>query len=238
MTYTSASDYNSDPGLHKQRLSNLGTWIVKEDYVYDLLEGLGRDAKLLEIGCGNGRFLDNLKKRGFNNIWGADLNNYLTNPEHAHIKVDLNTQKLPLAENEFDAVLAFQTIEHLENYFLIAQEARRVLKPNGLFIFSVPNQFNIFYRIKFALTGEVSGWDEKNNHLLFLTRSVFKKTYLRDFELEDVYFRKGLIPMYGRLTNILNKIPGVDISHKLRILPRREIFADDVCYVLRKNNGK
>ena len=214
-------------------LYNIGksvSWILKENFVYNFLKNIDLNKKILDIGCANGYFLDQLKKQGYFNIFGVDIANYLDNKNHKHNIVDINVEKLPHKENLFDLVTAFQTIEHLENYFLILQEVTRVLKSKGYFILSVPNQFNLFYRVKFALTGNMKGWSLNNNHLLFLTKDVFKKTYLRDFDLVDTFYDRGLIPFIGRLTRIL----GLKVKSKIRIMPRCEIFATRVCYILRK----
>ena len=62
------------------------------------------------------------------------------------------------------------------------------------------------------------------------TRDVFKKTYLKDFDLVETYYSKGPVPMLGRL----NFIPGVNFPAKNRILPRSEAFSDRVCFFLKK----
>jgi SAM-dependent methyltransferase len=189
-----------------------------------------RDSVIVELGCGQGYFLDKLNEMGFHNLCGIDIGNYLKNRKYEHHIVDLNVEKLPQENGSVDVVVGFQILEHLENYFLVLQEAKRVLRKDGLFIFSVPNQFNIFFRMKFALTGNMPPWSKGNNHLLFVTRDVFKKTYLKDFDLLETRYERGIVPMLGRL----NIIPGVRFRARTRILPRCEALADKVCYFLRK----
>ncbi|MCD4760841.1 class I SAM-dependent methyltransferase, partial [bacterium] len=189
-----------------------------------------KDNKILDIGCANGYFLDKLKEKGYLNLYGADIGNYLKDKVHQHQVVDFNVERLPYDDKSFDLITAFQLLEHLENYFLILQEVHRILKPGGVFIFSVPNQLNIFYRFRFALTGNMVGWSAKNNHLLFLTKDVFQKTFLKDFDLVETFYNKGPLPFIGRL----NIVPGLKFKSRTRVLPRKEIFADRVCYVLRK----
>ncbi|MDP7365941.1 MAG: class I SAM-dependent methyltransferase [Candidatus Pacebacteria bacterium] len=230
MKYLESEKIKEKPELYigvKQSLS----WILKEPFIFDYFNKfIKKNSNILEIGCGRGYFLDKLDKAGFQNLQGADLANYLENKKYKHQALDLNVEKLNFKAGELDVIAAFQIIEHLENYFLVIQEASRILKKDGMFIFSVPNQFNIFYRIKFALTGNMSGWTLENNHLLFTTRDVFKKTYLKDFDLVETYYSKGPVPMLGRL----NFIPGVNFPAKNRILPRSEAFSDRVCFFLKK----
>ena len=62
----------------------------------------------------------------------------------------------------FDLVVAFEVIEHLENWREFLLEARRVLAPTGQFIVSTPNK--LYYtesrgaagRTRFTFTNSIS----------------------------------------------------------------------------------
>lgn len=227
--YIESDTIKKNPSLY-QAIDTSVSWIHKEKFVYDWVDKLPRHSKILDLGCGNGYWLSWLKDKGFKDLVGVDIANYLHDKSIPHSVVDINVEKLPFPNTSFDLVTAFQVLEHLENYFLIEQEIKRILKPGGYFIFSVPNQMNFFFRLKFALTGNMEGWSQKNNHLLFLTRDVFAKTYLKDFYLLQKHYNKGHVPMLGRL----KFIPFLHLKSRTRILPRSEWFSDRVCYVLRK----
>ena len=47
---------------------------------------------------------------------------------------------LPFADNEFDRVVSFETLEHLEAHDQLLSEFRRVLKPDGFLILSSPDK--------------------------------------------------------------------------------------------------
>jgi SAM-dependent methyltransferase len=47
---------------------------------------------------------------------------------------------LPFADASFDLIVAFEVIEHLEDWRAFLAEARRTLSPNGQFIVSTPNK--------------------------------------------------------------------------------------------------
>jgi SAM-dependent methyltransferase len=51
---------------------------------------------------------------------------------------------LPLAAGSVDVVVAFEVIEHLDNWKGLLEEARRVLAPAGQFVVSTPNR--LYYR--------------------------------------------------------------------------------------------
>ena len=232
MKYLPAEIIKSNPQLY-EGVEKATSWILRERYIYDFFDNFNKNINILDIGCGNGYFLDRLKELGFSKLAGVDISNYLIDKSHRHFVVDINTEKLPLPDKSVDVITAFQVLEHVENYFLILHEAYRVLKNGGHFIFSVPNPFNVFYRFKFLLTGNITGWNTENNHLLFLTKDVFRKTYLRYFILEQAFYNRGPIPLFGRFTKILS----MSVSkEQTRILPRHELLSDRVCYFLKKND--
>lgn len=51
------------------------------------------------------------------------------------------TQLQFISDHSIDTVISFETIEHLENYEIFLAEVKRVLKPDGRFIGSVPNRW-------------------------------------------------------------------------------------------------
>lgn len=57
--------------------------------------------------------------------------------------VDLENSPLPAPDGEFDAVLCFNLLEHVERYEKVVDEMRRVLKPGGRLIGSVPFLVNV-----------------------------------------------------------------------------------------------
>lgn len=61
-------------------------------------------------------------------------------PDYA---VDLESAPIPASDGEFDAVLCFNLLEHVERYEKVVDEMRRVLKPGGRFVGSVPFLVNV-----------------------------------------------------------------------------------------------
>lgn len=209
------------------------TWVVGTGVLVDALKQYSIAGSVLDLGCGNGKTLLSLQK-SFSQLYGVDILDILSNEAKAKVKftpADLNFEKLLYSNNSLDLVTAFQIIEHLENPFFVMREAYRVLKPGGIFMFSVPNPFNLFFRLKFLFTDNMPPWTEKNHHLLFLTNDVFKKTYLAYFDLLESIYQHGSIPMWGRLRAIFGK---KIIKKHAMVLPRSKLFARAICYILRK----
>src|SRR5580658_3859120 len=95
---------------------------------------------VLEIGCGNGRFASLLLPRV---AWGIDLN-----PREIELCSGRNglygrlscmdARRLKFADGVFATVFANCVVEHIPDLHRVLAECRRVLRPGGAFIATVP----------------------------------------------------------------------------------------------------
>jgi SAM-dependent methyltransferase len=97
---------------------------------------------ILEIGVGGeGGIIFSL--RNTNNVFGIDVSTSAKrNCERLGLKIDLinlDVQPIPFEEEFFDIVFAFEVFEHFANPQRAIEEIRRVLKPRGFFLISIPN---------------------------------------------------------------------------------------------------
>jgi SAM-dependent methyltransferase len=92
--------------------------------------------KLLDIGCGQGDFINYASKEGWQ-VEGVDLMNWGT-PHAVPIRVgDFLT--MDFQESKYDAITAWALLEHVRAPSAFFKRVSRLLKANGLFIFVVPN---------------------------------------------------------------------------------------------------
>ncbi|VVB63241.1 Ubiquinone biosynthesis O-methyltransferase [uncultured archaeon] len=106
-------------------------------------------AKVLDVGCGRGDFLNAFSLKGFRS-YGIDR-------EPSGAKVDRSTEikychvekdTFPFEDQTFDVVFSKSVIEHLSDPGLFVSECRRVLKPGGRVIIMTPDwltQMKIFF---------------------------------------------------------------------------------------------
>lgn len=124
---------------------------------------------VLEVGCGDGMLLELLANRGIPAM-GVDASSSgvgrcIQRGLRAQC-LDVSTEPLPFSDDELDLVVSLETFEHLMNPHYALQEVRRVLRPRGTFICSIPN----------PLTGHpyiYPGLFEYQNFRQFLTQSGF-----------------------------------------------------------------
>jgi len=101
----------------------------------------------LEIGCGTGYGTAYLSEIGFSFIVASDIDKevlYFINNKYPFkfFLIACDGTGMPFKENQFDAVIPFQVIEHLTPKDVInyLSEIKRVLTKNGLFICTTPNK--------------------------------------------------------------------------------------------------
>ena len=98
-----------------------------------------RPARLLDIGCGTGMFLE--RRQGDFGAAGLDFSREaleFSRRRGVRQLVRGDSQRLPFASDSFDVLTAFDLIEHVPNDGQLVAEAHRVLKRGGRFIASVP----------------------------------------------------------------------------------------------------
>ena len=98
---------------------------------------------LLEVGCGEGRGVEVLLGQ-VDSYHGLDkIPEVIENLKRRFPQASFEQAVIPpisaIASDQFDTVVSFQVIEHIENDRLFLQEIYRVLKPGGKAIISTPN---------------------------------------------------------------------------------------------------
>ncbi len=110
-------------------------------------------AKIMDFGCGNGRFLENLSKMGKNfELHGIEINtkaalrakSRLNNKAWIHTDSDLYTL---FNANSFDAISCIHVFEHITEPVNILHEFAELIKPKGILLIVIPNIHSFQYKI-------------------------------------------------------------------------------------------
>jgi SAM-dependent methyltransferase len=95
----------------------------------------GGSQRVLDIGCGNGSYESALADRAHTGGRVAlDLSAGMLAAVTGAARVQADAQALPFAPGAFDVVLAPHMLYHVPDVALAAAEARRVLRPGGVFV--------------------------------------------------------------------------------------------------------
>lgn len=102
-----------------------------------------KNQKILDIGCGNGLFLDFCNKAGFRTV-GMDISKDAINEAEEYkgtkfIVHNAMARSYPFPKNYFDVITAFDLIEHLEKPNLLLLNIYKHLKPGGIAYLITPN---------------------------------------------------------------------------------------------------
>ncbi len=101
--------------------------------------------KILEIGCGIGTVVFELGRKGYDVI-GTDISRVAIEyglAKYSDIRLQVQpAEELAFADEAFDVVLSFDLFEHIASIDRHVAEVRRLLKPQGYYLFQTPNKYS------------------------------------------------------------------------------------------------
>lgn len=130
-------DYDTDPGRYRLGMRLTAAHRAPGADLYGRIVGLLLDAgavRALDLGCGDGALAATAAGRPLRVI-GVDAAAAMVRAARRHgpvVQADLTA--LPIADAAVDAVVAVNALDHLERPDRALCEARRVLRPDGLFV--------------------------------------------------------------------------------------------------------
>lgn len=125
--------------------------LMRHERILEMVHYLER-GRALDVGCGSGRLLLDLQRRGFD-VTGVDYSPAMVEAsrslllrEGSSVMPDLSEgdiERLTFEDGAFDLVIAAGVIEYLGSDERAIAEMRRVLRPGGVAIISVRNRVNL-----------------------------------------------------------------------------------------------
>lgn len=113
---------------------------LREKLLLDLFLSAEPGRRVLNVGAGQGSFTRLLEDRAYE-VTSSDVTAATVGVLRGRVRGEAllaDLTDLPFAEATFDAVVAGEVIEHIEDDQRALAEARRVLRPGGAVVLSVP----------------------------------------------------------------------------------------------------
>lgn len=194
---------------------------------------LKREDRVLEVGCGMGRFTLRLAERGIS-IEGLDLSPVLLDRLRANggtrLNIPLHCADVlappPVLHGAFDAVLGFFVLHHLRGLRDAMAAMARMLKPGGRVILLDANGYNPLFYLQILLMPAMT-WRGDKGMLQMRPRVIFDA--MRHAGLGDpVVTRFGFLPAMvtdrswgSQLELELERLPLPDVLHAFQIFSAR-----------------
>lgn len=200
-----------------------------------------KNRRILDLGPASGTFPAQIYSKGYQNIYGIDLDDYRA-PENKNLfkefkAADLSWDKLPWPDQSFQIATAWCVLPHLENPFQAIREIHRVLDKNGLFIFTAPHltsKPSVDYFIKNKDFGSYRGY---NNHLVLFTQGVLEKSVFKYFDLVNTEYNvrpKIFRGIKGMIYKLIYRVMSASLLTK-KWLDNR--WGLDAIYILKKKSA-
>jgi SAM-dependent methyltransferase len=175
--------YEEDGGGLVARLRRV--WEGRKVRLYRDLIGPGR-RRILDVGCGNGRFLSLLREFG-PEAWELEGIDFDADAARRCAAKGFAThvsrvEDFDSGAESYDGVIMLQLIEHVDDPGAICERVFALLRPGGCFIIETPNPAGLDYRLF-----RRSCWGHYHfprHWNLFSTRALHRLLEERGFEIE------------------------------------------------------
>ena len=176
--------------------------------VIQSLATVGTSGSILDFGAGTGTLSEMLCREDcFHSVTAVDLVGFESAVfKHEKLKwtfADLN-EPLPLPDASFDAIVAAEVIEHLENPRFVVRELFRLVAPGGTVIITTPNNEAFRSFLSLAFRGHFIAFVDQcyPAHITALLRRDLERI-CREVGFENVEFTftgHGAIPCFTKWT--------------------------------------
>ncbi|MDO5572632.1 MAG: class I SAM-dependent methyltransferase [bacterium] len=103
-----------------------------------------RKNSLVDIGCGDGHWLDYLYEMGYHNITGVDL--FTPEEQTKGVKWKFIKGDIFSLHERYDYVVLNHSFEHMDNPQAVIKQIKKIMNPNAICIISIPVANGMAYK--------------------------------------------------------------------------------------------
>ena len=124
---------------------NLDCFFIRTSILKALTSAIKEfDGKLLDIGCGKMPYKEYIfKNSNISEYVGLDIESALKYEKTIKPDFTWDGIKMPFEDNSFECAFGTEVLEHCPYPEIVLSEVFRILKPNGVFFFTVPFLWNL-----------------------------------------------------------------------------------------------
>lgn len=139
-------------------------------------------ARVADVGAGSGAFTQRMIDNGYRNVEAIEVNAKAFRVPNVPVHpINLDEKWAAQLSAPFDAVVALEVIEHLENPWQFGRECAAAVKPGGTLIVSTPNIQSSRSRLQFLLKAEFRFFTQRDfeqmGHMSSLTHRQIEQIY-------------------------------------------------------------
>jgi SAM-dependent methyltransferase len=178
------------------------------------------DYQILDVGCGSGKLLLRLKKKGFSNLTGIDP--FIHEDIFYQNGVNILKKEIKDVEGQFDFIMLHHSLEHMSNPLETFENLYRILKPDRFALIRTPVASSYAWK-KYG-----ANWVQLDAPRHLFLHTVKSMQILADkvgFEIHDIIFDSTEFQFLGS-EQYMRDIPLKDIrSYKTK--SNESIFSEE-----------
>ena len=175
--------------------------------------------RILDLGCGKGRFALPLARRGAE-VVGVDLSQAMLAHAGGIDRGRASARRLPFADATFDALFAVEVLEHVGAVGPVLAEARRVLRPGGRLVVVDKNVLAIDARRPWLPSAVLKWVDERRGLWMYPSGGPVRERWFVPRTLQGAMARAGFVA--ARHEYLLT--PGEARRHLHRLVPAARLL--------------
>ena len=147
------------------------------------IRDIKKTASILDIGCGNGKLIQEMYKWGWKNLTGIDP--FIEKDVEGNSGLKILKQNIFEHSGQYDYIMMHHSLEHMDHQQEVLHKCYKLLNPNGHLLIRIPVSDSYFFR-KFGANW--FGIDAPRHFFLHTKRSICLLAESTGFVVENIEY--------------------------------------------------